>query len=99
VTPLHRIGLAIPLIGLSALTLGVSLIGARGLWDEYSSGERFITVLMCLMTGLSLGISVAVAVDRRIDSLPWRRIIAIAVLLVLSCGVAVIRRELVLSDV
>lgn len=95
--PTHRMGLALPLIGLTALTFGISLIGAVGVWREYTNGERAITAFLCLLTGLSLGLSVSIALDRRIIELPWLRIGAIAALLLLSCGVAVVRRNLILD--
>ena len=95
----HRLGLATPLIGLTALTFGIALIGAMGLWREYTNGERAITAFLCLMTGLSLGLSVSIALDRRITEIPWLRIGAIGALLLLSCGVAVVRRNLILDGV
>ena len=95
----HRLGLAVALIGLTGLTFGVALAGAIGLWREYTGGERAITAFLCLMTAMSLGISVSIALDRRIIEAPWLRIGAVAALLLLSCGVAVVRRNLILDGV
>ncbi|GIF23491.1 hypothetical protein BJ973_004102 [Actinoplanes tereljensis] len=93
----HRLRLAAPLIGLTGLTFGAALIGAVGLWDDYTGGERAITAFLCLMTGLTLGLSVWIAADRRVESVPWWRIATIAGLLLLACGVALVRRALVLD--
>jgi hypothetical protein len=95
----HRLRLAVPLIGLTGLSFGTALIGAVGLWSFCSSAERFVTVFLCLITGLSLGIAVSIATDRRITDVPWLRITTIAVFLALSYGVAVVRRNLVLDGV
>ena len=95
----HRLGLAAPLIALTGLTFGTALIGAVGLWDEYTNGERAITAFMCVLTGLSVGLSLSIAVDRRITSTPWLRIAAIAALLLLACGGALLRRNLILDGV
>ncbi|NMO52903.1 hypothetical protein HH310_17105 [Actinoplanes sp. TBRC 11911] len=95
--PGHRVGLALPLIGLTALTFGLSLVGAVGVWRDYTNGERAITAFLCLMTGLGLGLSVSIAVDRRIVEVPWLRIGAIGALLLVSCGVAVVRRNLIVD--
>jgi hypothetical protein len=95
----HRLRLASPLIGLTGLSFGAALIGAIGLWSQYTNGERLITAFLVLITGLSLGISVSIAVDRRITDTPWLRIATIAVFLLLSCGVAVVRRTLILDGV
>jgi hypothetical protein len=94
---LHRIGLATPLIGLTGLVFGISLIGANGLWSEYTDGERALTALLCLLTGGSVALSLSIAVDRRVDSVPWLRITAIVVLLLLSFGAALVRRNLILD--
>lgn len=95
----HRLRLASPLIGLTGLSFGAALIGAIGLWSSYTNPERAITGFLCLITGLSLGISISIAVDRRITDVPWLRIATIAVFLALSCGVAIARRNLVLDGV
>jgi hypothetical protein len=91
--------IAAPLVALTGLTFGISLIGANGLWDEYTSSERAITALMCTLSGLAVGLSLSIAIDRRITSTPWMRIAAIAALLVLACGGALVRRSLVLDGV
>jgi hypothetical protein len=93
----HRLALAAPLIGLTGLTFGIVLIGASGLWQEYTSGERALTAGMCLLAGASLVLSVSIAADRRIDDVPWKRIAAIGALLLLSFGLALVRRNLVLE--
>jgi hypothetical protein len=93
----HRLRLAVPLIGLTGLSFGAAAIGAAGLWSQYTNPERFITAVLCLITGLSLGISVHIAADRRITEMPWLRLATIGVFLALSCGVAVVRRNLVLD--
>lgn len=95
----RRLGLASPLVALTGLTFGTALIGAIGLWNQYTSGERAITALMCVLSGLSVGLSLSIAVDRRITSTPWLRIAAIAALLLLTCGGAILRRTLVLDSV
>jgi hypothetical protein len=95
----HRLGLASPLVALTGLTFGTALVGALGLWDEYTSGERAVTVLMCVLSGLGVGLSLSIAVDRRITTTPWKRIAAIAALLLLACGGALVRRTLVLDGV
>jgi hypothetical protein len=97
VRPTHRVGLALPLIGLTGLTFGFAFIGAMGLWRDYTNGERAITAFLCLSAGLSLGISLSIAFDRRMTEVPWLRIGAIAALLLLSCGVAVVRRNLIVD--
>jgi hypothetical protein len=95
----HRIRLAVPLIGLTGLSFGAAVIGAVGLWSQYDAAERFITAFLCVITGLSLGVSVSIALDRRINDVPWLRIATIGVFLLLSCGVALVRRNLVLEGV
>jgi hypothetical protein len=95
----HRLRLATPLIGLTGLTFGAAVIGAVGLWSQYTTAERLVTAFLCLITGLSLGLSISIAADRRITDVPWLRIATIAVFLLLSCGVAVVRRNLVLDGV
>ncbi|OJF13106.1 hypothetical protein [Couchioplanes caeruleus] len=95
----HRLRLAAPLTGLTGLSFGAALLGAIGLWSQYTNAERAITAFLCLITGLSLGISISIAVDRRITDTPWLRIATIAVFLLLSYGVAVVRRNLVLEGV
>jgi F0F1-type ATP synthase assembly protein I len=69
------------------------------LWREFTDGERVLTALLCLLTGASVGVSLSIAVDQRIDSVPWLRIAAIIVLLLLSFRAALVRRNLILDGV
>lgn len=98
-TTTHRIGLAATLTAVTGLVFGTALIGAIGLWDQYTSGERVLTAVMCLLSGVGVGVALSIAVDRRITSTPWLRIAAVAVLLLLACGGALLRRTLVLDGV
>ncbi|WP_250002100.1 hypothetical protein [Actinoplanes sp. M2I2] len=67
-----------------------------GFWNEYTA-ERAITAFLCLVTGLSLGISVSTALDRRIHDTPWLRLTAVAAFLLLACGITIARRNLALD--
>lgn len=81
------------------MTFGIAVVGATGLWREYTAGERAATAVLCLMTGLGLMISVSIALSRRRDDVPWVRIAAIVVLLLLSFAAGLVRRNLILAGV
>ncbi|AEV82185.1 hypothetical protein ACWT_1169 [Actinoplanes sp. SE50] len=79
---------------LTVLTLLLFVATAGGLWlywEVDSPARRALTAFMCLMLGITVGISVSIAIDRRIESVPWLRMGAIVVFVALTTGVAWVR--------
>jgi len=91
VTPVKRWRIAIPLVVLSALPFAATLLGSWVYWDQDSNGRRALTVFLAVMFALCVGISVSIGVDRRIRDVPWLRIGAVALLILLACGVSWVR--------
>lgn len=93
-TRLHRWRLAVPLFAVSLLCLGATVAGAWGYWSGDTAAERVLTVVLVALFAGSAAVSVSIGVSRPTDEVPWRRIGAIVVLLVVGWGVALLRRSL-----
>lgn len=83
--------LASPFIVLSALFLALTAAGGYAYWSVDSAAWRALTVFMCLIYTICLGIGISIAVDRKLDSFPWRRMGTVALFIVLSLGVHWVR--------
>ncbi|SDY93730.1 hypothetical protein SAMN05444365_104224 [Micromonospora pattaloongensis] len=79
--------LALPLIGLSAISLTAALIGLVAWWDLSDVGERALSTAISLVLATSLAVSVSIGV-RRTEDVPWLRIGAVAVGFLISCGLS-----------
>jgi hypothetical protein len=93
-TTFTRWRLATPLLLLSTLCLAATLIGAWAYWAVDDTAERAITVFLAVMYATTAGISISIGTDRTLNDTPWARIGAITLLFLLSCGVAIVRRNL-----
>ncbi|WP_067509276.1 hypothetical protein [Actinoplanes sp. TFC3] len=91
---LTRWRFATPFVVFSALFLFGTALGAWAYWSGWSLAERLITVFLGVMFALSLGISISIGVDRRIQDTPWLRMGTVAVFFALACGVSLVRRSL-----
>ncbi len=83
--------LAFPLIFFTLLLFVATAGGLWLYWDVDSPIRRALTAFMCLMLGITVGISVSIGADRRIESIPWLRLGAIVVFVALTTGVAWVR--------
>ncbi|MGW4465108.1 hypothetical protein [Micromonospora sp. NPDC004704] len=84
--------LAFSLILLNLLMLTAALFGTWAWWSEYGVVYRVLSVLICLIVIGTLGVSVSIGVKPTRD-VPWLRIGLVALGILLSCGVALLRRE------
>lgn len=92
--PFMRWRLATPLILLSLLGLGSTLTGAWLFWAVQNGAERALTAVLATMMAINVAISVSIGTDRKLDDTPWLRIGAVLLFFALSCGVALVRRNL-----
>lgn len=86
--------LAIPLIGLSALLVGPAVAGAIVRWPRYDLHERVLTVVICAVLAMTLGVSVSVGVKATEGRIPWQRMALIFAGFGLACGATYVRRLL-----
>ncbi|HET6262468.1 MAG TPA: hypothetical protein VFG99_09555 [Chloroflexia bacterium] len=93
-SPFMRWRLATPLLLLSLMGLASVVAGAWLFWSLQSYAERALTALLAIIMAMNGALSVSIGTDRRLDDTPWLRIGTIVLLFVLSCGVAVARRQL-----
>jgi hypothetical protein len=91
VSPFKRWRIATPLAIISALLLGATALGAWAYWGDDSTAERVLTVFLCLMFALCLGISVSIGLDRKLQDVPWLRIGTVVLFIALACGVSWVR--------
>ena len=82
--------IAVPLIGLSLLMLAPALFGAWAWWSEFGAAYRVLSVVICLVIVVQLGVAVSIGV-RPTRDVPWLRIGLVAGAILLSCGLAVLR--------
>jgi hypothetical protein len=93
-TAFMRWRLATPLLLMSLLSLGATLLGAWAYWSVDDAYERFLTVFLAIMFAMNVGMSISIGTDRNLDDTPWLRIGTIILFFVLACGVAIVRRNL-----
>jgi hypothetical protein len=91
VTPFKRWRIAIPLILISALALGATLLGAWAYWSQDNSTQHLLTIFLSIMFILGAAISISIGVDSRIQDIPWLRIGTVVLLILLACGVSWVR--------
>ena len=90
-TLLKRLRLAIPLTFLSLIPLAATIVGAVAFWDNWSGTRQAMTVFLGIMFAICVGLSVSIAFDRRIESIPWLRIATVIAFIALACGVSWVR--------
>jgi hypothetical protein len=84
--------IAFPLTGLSLLLLVPALFGTWAWWSDYGVAYRALSVVICLVTTAAVGVSVSVGVKPTRD-VPWLRIGLVALAILLTCGLAILRRS------
>ncbi|MFY1583552.1 hypothetical protein ACN267_03505 [Micromonospora sp. WMMD734] len=84
--------LAVPLIGLSLLMTVPAVYGTWVFWSEFGSTYRALSVVICLVLLVQLGLAVSIGV-RPAPDVRWLRIGMIALAFLLACGVAAVRRS------
>lgn len=93
-TAFMRWRLAAPLLLLSLLCLAATLIGAWAYWAVDDAAERAVTIVLAVMYAANVGISTSIGADRNLNDTPWARIGTIVLVFLLSCGAAIVRRNL-----
>ncbi|GAA0478329.1 hypothetical protein Aca07nite_78630 [Actinoplanes capillaceus] len=89
---LLRWQIAAPFIVFPLLFLAATVGGGYILWSLVDDPAwRALTLFMCLMYVICLGIGISIGIDRGLDSFPWRRMLTVVVFLVLSLGVHWVR--------
>ncbi|WP_430784345.1 hypothetical protein [Actinoplanes sp. G11-F43] len=87
-----RLQIASPFIVFPALFLAATVGGAYIVWSTVdSTAWRALTLFLCLMHVICVGVGVSIAVDRELDSFPWRRMVTVVLFLALSLGVVWVR--------
>ncbi|MEV1288742.1 hypothetical protein [Micromonospora sp. NPDC049679] len=84
--------LAGPLIGLSLLLAVPAVFGTVAWWSLYGTGYRVLSVIICLVLAAQLAVAVSIGV-RPAKDVPWIRIGLVVLGLLLTCGLARLRRE------
>ncbi|GIJ34994.1 hypothetical protein [Micromonospora sediminimaris] len=84
--------IAIPLLGLSLLLFVPAVFGAWAWWSENSATYRTITAFICLVLAGCVGISLSIGI-KKTEDVPWLRIGLVAVGILATCGLAVVRRS------
>ncbi|WP_406084870.1 hypothetical protein OHA01_11505 [Micromonospora zamorensis] len=84
--------LAVPLIGLSLLFVVPTIYATWVLWSDFGNTYRSLSVVICLalLAQLTLAVSIGLRPSRDV---PWLRIGLIAVMFLVACGVAAVRRS------
>ncbi|MBB2940619.1 hypothetical protein FB565_000323 [Actinoplanes lutulentus] len=93
-TTSQRVHLAILLSFFTVVPLGAAGLGAVAFWDSWSHPWRWITIFLIVMFAVGVVFSGSIAFDRRLRSIPWLRIGAVGLFLVLGCGVTWARNTL-----
>ncbi len=90
-SPLKRWRIAIPLVLISAIALGATVLGAWAYWDQDSTAQQLLTVFLGVMFTACIGIGISIGIDRKIHDTPWLRIGTVALFILLACGVSWVR--------
>ncbi|RAO47805.1 hypothetical protein GAR06_01800 [Micromonospora saelicesensis] len=92
-SPLLRLKLATPLIGLSLLMAVPAVFGTVTWWSFYGDGYRVLSVVICLVLTAQLAVAVSIGVRPSRD-VPWTRVGLVILGMLFACGLARIRHEL-----
>ncbi|WP_249997658.1 hypothetical protein [Actinoplanes sp. M2I2] len=90
-TPFKRWRIAIPLVIISAIALGATVLGAWAYWEKDTTAQHLLTVFLGIIFALCVGISISIGADRKIEDTPWLRIGTVALFILLACGVSWVR--------
>ncbi|MEV4629342.1 hypothetical protein AB0J90_24080 [Micromonospora sp. NPDC049523] len=84
--------IALPLIGLSLLLVAPALFGTWAWWSDHGVAFRALSIVICLVVIVNVGVAISIGV-RPARDVPWLRIGLVALGILLTCGLAVLRRE------
>ncbi|MFE9960505.1 hypothetical protein [Micromonospora sp. NPDC005299] len=84
--------IAIPLTGLSLLMLIPAVFGTWAWWSENSTTYRALSVVICLVTAATVATALSVGIRPARDT-PWLRIGLVALGVLATCGLAIVRRS------
>ncbi|BCJ40400.1 hypothetical protein GCM10010168_32600 [Actinoplanes ianthinogenes] len=87
---LLRFRLAVPFVVLSLLFLLFTALGIWLNWHLVSAANHTLSLFMCLMFAIAVGISVSIGFDRS-GRVPWWRMGAVVLFIALGMGVAWVR--------
>ncbi|MCZ7437727.1 hypothetical protein O7598_15070 [Micromonospora sp. WMMC241] len=79
--------LATPLILLSLLMLVPALFGTVMWWSEFGLAYRLLSIAICLVVVVQLGIAVSIGA-RPARDVPWLRVGLVLAAILASCGLA-----------
>ena len=90
-SPFKRWRIALPLTIISALALAATIVGAIVYWGVDGTGRNLLTVFLGVMFAACTAISLSIGFDKKIEDVPWLRIITVVVFIALACGVSWVR--------
>lgn len=77
--------IAIPLVGLTGLSLAAAIAGTITWWSLDSPGDRRLLIAISVILTAGVVISLSIGISRTAE-IPWLRIAAAALTLVAACG-------------
>ncbi|MEU8374732.1 hypothetical protein AB0C22_16630 [Micromonospora sp. NPDC048894] len=82
--------IAFPLLALSLLMFVPAVFGTWAWWSENGTAYRVLSVFICLVVAGCVGVSLSVGI-KRAEDVPWLRIGLVALGVLVTCGLAVVR--------
>lgn len=85
---LGRLQISVVLALFSLIGVGGTVAGAIAFWDRHTLTYNLVTLFAAFLFLVCFGVSVSIALDRKLDDIPWGRLGFYLLFFLLGGGVA-----------